>query len=166
MWMALNAALWTFFSFMFSFQLNNYFHSTLLFRIPWFIVGISIGIFFSALVTLRQLNTLEKKGEDPTTLKTIFIVIGAAIIAIVAISEIAFSNLPNVVESAMGYSIVACTPASFLTRTILMIYWEKQKRTRIFQDKYGLYISTNDTLNSNWGQNSSSQTFQANSKAE
>jgi hypothetical protein len=107
---------------------------------------------------------LEKKGEVPTTLKTIFITIGAAVVAVAAISEIAFSNLPSVVESALGYSVVACTPAVFLTRTILMVYWEKQKRTRIFQDKYGLYISTNDITNAVWNQNTSSQTFQVDSK--
>lgn len=162
--MAINTAGWTFFSFLFMFQLNTYFHSNLNFRITWFIIGIFIGVFSSTLVTLRQLNTLEKKGEDPTTLKTIFIAIGAAIVAVAAISEIAFSNLPSVVESAMVYLIVAFTPVAFLTRTVLMVYWENKKRTRIFQDKYGFYISTNDATNNVWNQSTSSQTFQVNSE--
>src|SRR5271157_1443134 len=111
MFMALNAAIWTFFSFTFMFQLNTYFHSNLSFRLTFIILGISIGIFSSTVVTRRQLNILEKKGEDPTTLKTIFITIGVAIVAVAAVSEVAFSNLPKAVEGAMGYSIVACSPA-------------------------------------------------------
>jgi len=160
---ALFAAFWTFFSFTFMFQLNTYFPSALSFRIIFLIVGISFGIFFSTLLTCRQLNTLEKKGEVPTTLKTIFITVGAAVIAVAVIVEIGFSNLPSVVESALGYSIFACAPAVLLTRTILMVYWEKQKRTRIFQDKYGFYISTNDA-NPILDQNISSQTFQGDNK--
>jgi hypothetical protein len=162
---ALNAAIWTFFSFTFMFQLNTYFHSDLSFRITFIIVGITIGIFSSILITRRQLKTLYTKGEDPTTLKNIFITIGAVIVFIVAFLEIANSNLPKVVESAMGYSIVACTPAVFLTRTILMVYWEKQKKTIIFQDKYGIYVLPNYTNNSFWNKNAPSQTFQADSKA-
>jgi len=161
---ALFAAFWTFFSFTFMFQLNRDFHSTLSFSITCFIVGIFIGIFFSALLTRRQLNTLEKKGEIPITLKTIFITIGAVAIAVAAISEVTFSNLPNVVESALVYSIIGCCPASWLTRAFQMFYWEKQKRTRIFQDNYGLHVSTNVSINRIEEKSTSNQTFQVGDK--
>jgi hypothetical protein len=161
--MALYSALWTFLAFMFTLQLNNYSHSSPNFRITWLIVGLSFGVLFSTVITHSQLKKLDEKGEDPTTLKTILIIIGAAIVAVAAILEVASSNLPIGVQSALGYSIFAGSPAVFISRTLLMVYWERQKRTRIFQDKYGLYISRNNPINNSESQ-TASNAFQSGSK--
>ncbi len=158
--MALNAAIWTFLSFMFMFQLNAYFHASIASRITWFIVGISLGIFFSTLITRKQLDKLEKKGEAATTLKTIFITIGIAVVAIVAFLEVSTSNLPRAVESAFAYSVIACAPASFLTRTVLLFYWERRNKTTIFQDKFGLYVPTKKPVDRIGDQSVSNQTIQ------
>lgn len=160
---ALYGALWTFLASMFILQLSSYSHSSLNFRITWFIVGISIGTVFSAVITRSQLKNLDKKGEAPTTLKTILILIGAAVIAIAAIFEIASNNLSVGVESALGYSVFACTPAAFISRTLLMVAWERKNRARIFQDKYGLYTFRNNPVIDN-GSQTASKAFQADSK--
>ena len=160
--MALYAAVWAFFSFTFMLSLNNLYHSNSSFRIIWLIVGVSVGIIFSGSITFRQLLALEKKGENPTTVKTNMIAIGVLILLVVTISEVATSNLPSVIKSAMGYMLVASTPSAIVTRTVLMVSWEIQKRTRIYQDKDGLYISSNHGNLNIKNQKNSNQTLQLN----
>ena len=69
----LNGGLWIFITFMFLLQLNHYFHVSLIFGITWFIIGITFGVTASTLITRWQLKKLDKKGEDPATLKTTLI---------------------------------------------------------------------------------------------
>jgi len=65
--MTLNAVIWMFLTFMLMFQFNAYFHFSLTYRITWFIIGISIGVFFGTLITRKQLNMIDKNGEAATT---------------------------------------------------------------------------------------------------
>jgi uncharacterized membrane protein YidH (DUF202 family) len=160
MLITLNAVLWTVLCFMFMIQLNGYFHPSITFRIAWSIVGISIGVCFTTIITQRQLKTLEKKGEYATTLKTVLITIGIGVVAITAVLELFFSNVPKEIESAFAVSIFGCTPAFWITRAILLFYWERRNKTTIFQDKFGLYVPAKIPVDRTGDQTVSSQAIQ------
>ena len=130
-YMALYSVLWTFIAFMFMLQLNNYFHVSLSFRITFFIIGASFGVVFSTIITRWQLKKLDKKGEDPTTLKTIFITIAVTVIAIAAILEVAYINLP-ILESALGYCVFPLCSSNFSYQSNFDVFLGEAKKGKNF----------------------------------
>lgn len=139
MFLVLNAVIWTLLCSLFMLQSNIYFHTTLTFQVTWIIAGAAIGIPFSALVTQRQLNDLEKTGESATTLKSLLLTIAAAVIAVTVIIEAVSVGFSGPLENAFLYFGAALTPAFLITRAFLMLQWERINMTMIFQDNYGFY---------------------------
>ena len=110
-------------------------------------MGIVFGIPASAWVTQRQLNNLAKTGESSTTLKSLLIVLGTAVVAVAIFLEVFFGDMSGEIKTGVVNAVNACGMAVFSTRSALMVLWEKRNRRTILQDNYGFYISTREPLN-------------------
>ena len=132
---------------MFIFRVNADFHINLTSEIAWIAVGIVFGIPASAWVTQRQLNNLAKTGESSTTLKSLLIVLGTAVVAVAIFLEVFFGDMSGEIKTGVVNAVNACGMAVFSTRSALMVLWEKRNRRTILQDNYGFYISTREPLN-------------------
>lgn len=135
-----NAFIWTFLGIIFLLQFNRDLHTSFFIEAMWIIAGIVVGVFLGVLFTRGTLNNLQKNGESKKTLKTLLIQIGGAVLAVVILAEVFFSNTFEVWKSGLAYSLITCCLSALDIRAALMVHWERKNKATIYQDNYGLFI--------------------------
>ena len=140
-YLAAMTALWTLLLISLLFQLQHTISVPLTVWLTWLIIGAIAGAAFGAIVTLRQLNSLEKKNQLPTTLKTLLIQLGLIVVLISVILEV-FATTSTQVISLLLYSLTGALLAVSYSGLALLVHWERKNHQRIHQNNWRFYLST------------------------
>jgi len=162
--MGVNAAIWTVLGILFLLQINIYFYTSLTTEITAIVAGITIFGVASALITQKMLIDLEKTGQVVTTLKTVLISLGAAVVIISVLLSVKLGDFSVGIKNGFLSSLALGVPASVVTRFLLMKKWENKNKKLILQDKYRFYILPEPPVNSTLTQTAFNQTWHKDEK--
>ena len=143
-WQIAFTAIFSFFAIFYLIRINS--EMTLsVFTLSWVIAGVTAGIIFGGLVTRRQLTILAEKKVLKTSLATILLLIGVAVIFI-GLSVSVSTALPTNILYALLSALVTSGITAAVTRCLLLVVFERRKKRRIFQywTKGGLFTEPSD----------------------
>jgi predicted transporter len=130
-WMGLYAVLWTLLA-VSNLWLNDFrYHIPLTSIITGIIFGSIFGLAIGAIVTLKQLQTLMRKGETHVSLTTWLFVTGVFFVFLALITYAVANESITALATASNF-LFPTVPAVAAARTVFFVSWEGKNKKTIF----------------------------------